>query len=343
MLTASEGQKLLRAHNRARVLEFMLQHGRASRAEIAAHAGISKVTAALIVGGLLEEGILLERSKTEGAVGRPAGLVELHPALGGVAGLDVQPHSIGVAWGDLRGELLGQESVPITQDFTQSVLDQLERLHRLQPLRQVVVALPAPVGNAGLPEAPSSLPQLGVAALLRWGERSGVRIAFENDVKLAAVAEHYQGAARAADNFALLMERPSGIGLGLFLDGRLYRGERGFSGEISLLRWPQGEGLAPLEELPLPKRETALAQLVSGLAVALDLSLLIVHQELEGELSLDLRASLMELVPPTVRVARSRLGEGAPLLGALREATRQAQHHLLQNSALGAAPTTIGR
>ncbi|MBF6596066.1 MAG: ROK family transcriptional regulator [Thermaceae bacterium] len=337
MLPSPEGSNRLRLHNRLRVLELLVERGRASRAEIAERISISKVTVTLIVNELIEEGVLLEAGKTEGIVGRPAGLVELHPATGGVAGLDIQPQTVGVLQGNLRGEILYEEVLPVDNTLTDVVVQQLEvLLDSDYPLKQVVIALPAPIGNDGLPKAPNSLPQLEVQQLMAWSVQHDTPIALENDVKLAAIAEHRSGTARQTDNFALLAERPSGIGLGLFLGGQLYRGERGFSGEIALLRWPQGNMLTPLEELPLPQREMALAQLISGLAVALDLSLLVVQQNSTGALTLDLTTALLELVPPNVRVVQSALGEHAPRLGAFLEATRLAQTQLLQSVAVSA-------
>jgi len=326
MTSLPQGPNRLRLHNRVRVLEMLLERGRVSRAEIAEHTGISKVTTTLIVNELVEEGLLHEVSKTEGIVGRPAGLVELRPAIGNVVGFDVQPQALGLIQGNLRGEILKEETFVLEGSITKAILRQLETL---DSLKQVVVAVPAPVGEDGLPQPPNSVPEFDAEKVLAWGRRRGVEVVLENDVKLGAVAEHRAGAASQNDNFALLAERASGIGLGLLLGGQLYRGERGFGGEIALVRWPQGRKLTPLEELPPPQRETALAQLVSGLAVALDLSLLVVHQDSAGALSLDLNAALQELVPPNVQVVKSKLGERAPVLGAFLEATRLAQAQLL--------------
>lgn len=62
-------------------------------------------------------------------------------------------------------------------------------------------------------------------------ERLGMAVVVDNDANVAALAEHRLGAARGCDH-AVLVALGTGIGGALVLDGRLYRGARGFAGEI---------------------------------------------------------------------------------------------------------------
>ncbi len=65
-------------------------------------------------------------------------------------------------------------------------------------------------------------------------ERLGLPTAVDNDGNASVLAEHRHGAARGADH-ALLLALGTGIGGGLVLGGRLYRGARGFAGEFGHL------------------------------------------------------------------------------------------------------------
>lgn len=62
-------------------------------------------------------------------------------------------------------------------------------------------------------------------------ERIGLPISLDNDANLAAVAEHRHGAARGAANVVLLTIG-TGIGGGLIIDGRPYRGSTGAGAEL---------------------------------------------------------------------------------------------------------------
>ena len=62
-------------------------------------------------------------------------------------------------------------------------------------------------------------------------ERLGLPVVVDNDANAAIFAEHRHGAAKGSDH-ALLVALGTGIGGGLVLDGRVYRGARGYGGEL---------------------------------------------------------------------------------------------------------------
>ncbi len=62
-------------------------------------------------------------------------------------------------------------------------------------------------------------------------ERLGIPVSIDNDANVAMLAEHRFGAAREARNAAMLTIG-TGIGGGLIVDGRLYRGSTGAAGEL---------------------------------------------------------------------------------------------------------------
>jgi glucokinase len=62
-------------------------------------------------------------------------------------------------------------------------------------------------------------------------ERLGLPVVVDNDANMALLAEHHGGAARDARH-AVLVALGTGIGSGLLLDGRIYRGATGFGAEL---------------------------------------------------------------------------------------------------------------
>jgi len=63
------------------------------------------------------------------------------------------------------------------------------------------------------------------------GRRLGLEVGLENDANAAAVAEFKVGAARGATN-AVMLTLGTGVGGGVIIGGRLYRGSHGTAGEI---------------------------------------------------------------------------------------------------------------
>jgi glucokinase len=93
----------------------------------------------------------------------------------------------------------------------------------------------------GIVTTPPNLPgwrDVPLAALI--GERLGVPALIENDANAAAIAEHRLGAGRGAAHM-VLVTIGTGLGGGLILDGRLYRGASGAGGEIGHMQLePEG-------------------------------------------------------------------------------------------------------
>jgi glucokinase len=94
--------------------------------------------------------------------------------------------------------------------------------------------------SGGGPLDPSTGVILSVPNLPGWvdvpitrilSERLGAPARIENDANACAVAEWLHGAGRGARNLAFLT-CSTGIGAGLILDGRLYRGSRFLAGEV---------------------------------------------------------------------------------------------------------------
>lgn len=65
-------------------------------------------------------------------------------------------------------------------------------------------------------------------------------VIIENDANAAVLGEIYYGSAKGQDN-VIYITLSTGIGGGLFLNGRLYRGATGFAGEVGHIK-PYGQG-----------------------------------------------------------------------------------------------------
>jgi predicted NBD/HSP70 family sugar kinase len=100
--------------------------------------------------------------------------------------------------------------------------------------RQVMVGIPGAIdprtGRVSLTPNIAGLENFDVLGFLR--KRFGPGVAIENDVNLAMLGEHAVGCASQCHNAAFL-SLGTGAGLGLLIDGKLFRGARGAAGEIS--------------------------------------------------------------------------------------------------------------
>ncbi|MBM3469990.1 MAG: ROK family protein [Armatimonadetes bacterium] len=165
----------------------------------------------------------------------------------------------------------------------------------------VGVGAPGPLDpDSGVVFEPPNLPgwrDVPLAALM--AERLGVPAFVENDANAAAMAEWWVGAGRGVDDLVYLTVS-TGIGGGLILGGRLYRGASGTAGEVGHMVIARGGPECGCG------RAGCLEALASGPAIARE-----ARQALEGG-----RPSVLSQVPReaiTAEVVARAAEDGDPL------------------------------
>ena len=237
-------QTTVRRANLGVVLRHVASAGTRSRAQVAAETGLTRGTVSSLVAELIELELLRETGETTSprGVGRPGVALELADVVVGV-GLEVNVDYVAVSVEDLTGAVRYERrsyhenrgSAP------RPVLDRLGWAARAaldaaldDGLRPVGISVAVP----GLVEEASGTvvfaPNLGwtdipVAAELE--ARLELPVHVENESNLAALAEHWTGAAVGIDDFVCVFGEV-GVGGGVVLGGRLFRGSHGFGGEF---------------------------------------------------------------------------------------------------------------
>ena len=234
----------LRELNRLRVLEIVRERGQVSRGDIARQTGLARSTVSNLVGELQRDGFVVERDPAPSSQGgRPAALLTLNPSAGAVIGMHFDHGSVRVALADLDHTILAEARCDLDVDHEAG-----EGLRAATALVDRVLAeagierdrvVGAGAGIAGPVDAASGtvgsstlLPGwVGIEVAAELEQRLELPVHVDNDANLGALAESVLGAGRDASEMVYLM-LSSGIGAGLILGGRLYRGARGTAGEI---------------------------------------------------------------------------------------------------------------
>jgi predicted NBD/HSP70 family sugar kinase len=233
-------QSSLREANEQRVLRALLAHGGQTQADIARNTGLSPATVSNIVRGLRAAGAV---EVTPAATGRRAVRVSLARARGVVIGVDFGHRHLRVAVADLAHTVLAESNQRLDVDHSASeglraAIAAVDRaLAEAGAGRDDVVGVglgvPGPIDARTHAVGSSSiLPGwVGVdpAAALRDELDRPVHV--DNDANLGALGECAWGAGRGRSDVAYI-KAATGIGAGLLLDGRLYRGRAGTAGEI---------------------------------------------------------------------------------------------------------------
>jgi predicted NBD/HSP70 family sugar kinase len=174
-------------------------------------------------------------------VGRPAKRYRFRRAAGHVAGLDIGPHKVLCLVADLRGDIVASARADVGPEMSAAKRLAAARtvLRRATRGRSNLRALG--VGTTGVVSegkvvVSDRLPDwqgLDLAGALGSGRSHPVLTG--NDTKLAALAEHWRGAAQGTDDLIYLLIGRS-ISLGLMLGGKLQMGYNGAAGEVGVLR-----------------------------------------------------------------------------------------------------------
>jgi len=157
-------------------------------------------------------------------------------------GFDIGGTKLAVVVGDEAGRIAARRrrAIGASGDPRTDVNAMLRDAHELlaeagvaaSALRGVGVAAPGPIDFArGVVESPPNLAGWDAVPIRAWlGEVFEAPVHLENDANAAALAEWRFGAGRGAQHLVYLT-MSTGVGGGLVLDGRLYRGTGG-AGEV---------------------------------------------------------------------------------------------------------------
>ena len=235
-------KSLVREINLSAVLDQLQGQAPVSRAQLALLTGLNKSTISSLIDELIETGLVIENGLMTSLAGRPGKLLELNPNAGCGIGMEIGVDFILVVVSDFVGNILWRINEPIQTDAGQDAI--LERTFilideaRIAALsfntRLLGIGLTVP----GMVDIKTGFlifsPNLGwrnVPLKEMYTKRTGLPVFVDNDATAAALGEHLFGNARKLRDFIFVLVG-IGIGCGMFLDGKIYRGTGGMAGEI---------------------------------------------------------------------------------------------------------------
>jgi predicted NBD/HSP70 family sugar kinase len=333
----------MRVLNQRAVLDRLRRTGAATRPQIAKDTGLSKPTVGQALVTLERHGLVRPIGRTTAGPGRSAVVYEPNPAAGYVLGIDIGRERVRAAVADLGGSVVARVDernrgrsaaalvCTVTDLASRTVAD------AGIALADVVVKV---IGSPGVIDQRSrvvrhapNLPGWESAGVLDGLESSlGPAVVVENDANLAALGEYVYGAAAGARVFVCATVG-TGVGMGIVVDGVLFRGAHGAAGEVGFLPFGkstsdvqrgQFEDAAAAESVVALARDRGLsvrsARTVFSAARSGDVQALEVVR-VEAERLAFLVASVSAVIDPELVVLGGGVGSNVDLLLAPLEAT----------------------
>jgi predicted NBD/HSP70 family sugar kinase len=240
-------QEGLRQHNLALVAQCIAAGEPVSRAGIAAATGLTKTTVSSLVDDLVGAGLVTEQGpEASGRIGRPPSALALNRSGYVGVGLEINVDYLAVCVANLVGEVRALRTRP-GDNRDQSPARVLGRAVRMAnnaiasaeaaglTVAGLAVAVPGPVEtDRGLVRLAPNLGWVDVPVAEVLAARLAapdLPVLVDNEANLAALGELWYGGHDDLDDF-VHVSGEIGVGAGIVIGGELFRGVRGFAGEV---------------------------------------------------------------------------------------------------------------
>lgn len=235
----------LKELNQAAVMSLIRQKGRLSRKELSDLTGLSPTTCGSITRQLIKDGFLYETGQGESTGGRKPVMLEIKPISYYAAGFDIGMEELQMVVADITGQILLEKKLAYTKGISveqavEMVSEELTRLIEKIGLKRERF-LGCGLSIPGLVDRGTN--QVIMAPNLLWNhvdlkakasEILQMPVYIENEAMCSAICEHWIGKCRNIDSF-ICINVESGIGAGIFIGEKIYRGFSGSAGEIGHL------------------------------------------------------------------------------------------------------------
>ncbi len=242
MALQKANRDLMRDLNTSLVVNLVKGSGSISRAELARQSKLSPATISGIVARLMRVGVVSEVAIGPSRLGRPPVLLRLNERAGYAVGIKLKEHGLTTVITNLAAEVVhSAESDARLIGDPQAALVAIEQAVRKALAESGVkrkMVLGIGIGLAGVIDAGRGVCRY--SHILHWQDvalseplrrKLQIPVWVDNDVNTLAVAEKWFGAGVGLKHF-LTVTLGRGIGLGIVLNGEIYRGAIGGAGEF---------------------------------------------------------------------------------------------------------------
>lgn len=229
------------ALQKKKIITHYIYNGGSTIVDLSKELNLSIPTVAKLVNEMCEEGYLKDYGKLETEGGRHPILYGLNPDSGYFVGVDIKKFSLDIGLINFKGDIVDlQMNLPYNFENTPEAMDTLCEMvkdfirHVSEELSQKILNVCINISGRVNPEAGYSY------SIFNFSERPldeiltqkiGYQVTIDNDTRAMTYGEYLQGCVKGEKNI-LFVNISWGLGMGIIINGRIYMGKSGFSGEI---------------------------------------------------------------------------------------------------------------
>ena len=222
------------------IICYYINNGDDTLADLGKELNFSVPTVTKMVGELIEDGIVMDFGKMETPGGRRPNIYGLNQSSGYFIGVDISQKRVHIGLINFKGDLIDEQ-----MDISFEEAHPHERFERLceiiEDFMSHTVVPRDKILSIGINISGRVNPQTGHSYSFFYfderpiteifEEKLGIDVSIDNDSRAMAYGEYIKGRVQAEKNI-IYVNVGWGLGLGIIVNGQLYYGKSGFSGEF---------------------------------------------------------------------------------------------------------------
>ncbi|HOV71582.1 MAG TPA: ROK family transcriptional regulator [Dysgonamonadaceae bacterium] len=222
------------------IINHFIANGNDTIAELSKELDLSVPTVTKFIGELMDQGLICEFGKMQTTGGRYPSVYGLNPTSVYFVGVDMTRHHLNIALMDFKGDIVqSQMGIPFIYENTSEAFDALcnhiqNFIDQTGELKEKIYSINLNISGRVNPESGYSyssfyFSEQPVTEIL--SKKLNFKVGIDNDTRAMAYGEYMKGVVEG-EKQVIFVNISWGLGIGIIIDGKLYYGKSGFSGEF---------------------------------------------------------------------------------------------------------------
>ncbi len=223
-----------------RIITHYIYNGSSTITDLSKELDLSIPTVTKFISEMCEDGYINDYGKLETSGGRHPSLYGLNPESGYFIGVDIKKFAVNIGVINFKGDMMELKmNIPYKLENTPEAMEELCKLinsfiKKAKVNTEKILNININISGRVNPESGYSFSQFNfserpLAEVLT--EKIGYQVCIDNDTRAMTYGEYLQGCVKGEKNI-IFVNLSWGLGIGIIIDGKIYTGKSGFSGEF---------------------------------------------------------------------------------------------------------------